>query len=312
MDSLAGDFTIRHPLLDDALATLGLMIACDIAEYGEPDSSLEDLLDQWSEIDLDQDAWLVVTSHNQPVGYAGVFKSGHRFTFDLYVHPTLAPAGLTKQLLAQCQARAYEQLKVEADPQAIASTIVSQGNLADRQIAEELGFKPHKYHLGMQISLDAPPPTPVWPEGITLRPAIPDRDDRPIYELIQAAFDRPGRVPPSFERWRDGMMGASNLDSDLWFLTYHGEELIGAALCFDYPQYGWVRQLGVAEQWRRQGIGSALLQHAFGVFYERGHTTIGLGVESNNPNAYRLYESVGMTCKRQYAEYRKALFPQQR
>ena len=38
------------------------------------------------------------------------------------------------------------------------------------------------------------------------------------------------------------MMGAFNLESDLWFLAYYGDELVGAALCFDYPQRGWVRQ----------------------------------------------------------------------
>lgn len=307
MCSFAGNFVIRHPLLDDAQATLELMIACEIAEYGEPDSSLEDLVDQWSDIDLNQNAWLVITPHSQPIGYAAVFKGDHRFTFDFYVHPTLAPDGLTQYLLVQCEARAYEQLKVDAGIQATAFIIISQGNLVNRQIAEQLGFKLYKYHLGMRINFDAPPPIPIWPEGTTLRTAIPDQDDRPIYNFIQAAFDRPGRVPPSFERWRDFMMGKHNFESDLWFLAYHGDELVGAALCFDYPQHGWVRQLGVAQQWRRQGIGSALLQHVFGIFYKRGHTIVGLGVESENPKAYQLYESVGMKCMQQYAEYCKTL-----
>lgn len=34
MNKLFQDFTVRHPTVDVAQATLDLMIACDIAEYG--------------------------------------------------------------------------------------------------------------------------------------------------------------------------------------------------------------------------------------------------------------------------------------
>jgi hypothetical protein len=64
--SFSESFTIRHPSLDDAQATLELVIACEVAEYGESDSSLEELVDQWSHIDLDHDAWLVIAPHSQP------------------------------------------------------------------------------------------------------------------------------------------------------------------------------------------------------------------------------------------------------
>ena len=128
-----------------------------------------------------------------------------------------------------------------------------------------------------------------------------------VYDFIQAAFDRPGRVPPSFERWHDFMMGAQIFEKDLWFLAFHEEELVGAALCFAYPEYGWVRQLGVSSRWRGHGIGSLLLQHVFGVFYERGHRRAGLAVEADNPKAYQLYEKVGMQRLQQYVEYRKIL-----
>ena len=36
------------------------MLACDIEEYGEGDSSREDLEEQWSEIDLSRDAWVAI------------------------------------------------------------------------------------------------------------------------------------------------------------------------------------------------------------------------------------------------------------
>jgi hypothetical protein len=77
-------------------------------------------------------------------------------------------------------------------------------------------------------------PAPVWPEGCTLRPIVAKQDDQMVNDFIQAAFDRPWRVSPSFESWRDYMMRPDHFKSDLWFLLFDGEELIGAALCYDY------------------------------------------------------------------------------
>jgi ribosomal protein S18 acetylase RimI-like enzyme len=103
------------------------------------------------------------------------------------------------------------------------------------------------------------------------------------------------------------MMRPDHFSPELWFLAYHREALVGAALCFDYPQYGWVRQLGIVQTWRRKGLGSALLQNAFQVFYQRGHKQVALGVSSENPDAYSFYEKIGMRRVRQYDEYQKNL-----
>ena len=46
-----------HPTRDDANAILNLLIACDIAEYGEPDSSLEDLYKALDGFDLATDVF---------------------------------------------------------------------------------------------------------------------------------------------------------------------------------------------------------------------------------------------------------------
>ena len=90
-------------------------------------------------------------------------------------------------------------------------------------------------------------------------------------------------------------------------MLFHQEELIGAALCYDYEDYGWVRQLGVSTAWRGQGLGSSLLRHVFRIFFQRGRRTVALGVDSKNPKAYSLYEKVGMACVRRYDEYQTPL-----
>jgi ribosomal protein S18 acetylase RimI-like enzyme len=61
-----------------------------------------------------------------------------------------------------------------------------------------------------------------------------------------------------------------------------------------------VGTLGVRREWRRQGLGAALLQRAFVALYDRGLSTIGLGVDAENPTgALGLYERAGMRKLRQ-------------
>jgi len=142
-----------------------------------------------------------------------------------------------------------------------------------------------------------------------LRNPIPRQDDRKIYEVIQSAFERPGRTAPSFEDWKGFMLRSDIFKPELWFLAMQGEEMVGACLSYAYSNtdQGWVRQLGVLESVRRTGLGSALLQHAFIEFYKLGFKKVGLAVESDNPRAIRFYENVGMQQIRRIDEYIKAI-----
>jgi ribosomal protein S18 acetylase RimI-like enzyme len=306
MDSEPAEIKTRRPSLSDSLAVLDLILACDNAAYGEPDYDLDSLLDEWSDITLDQDAWLAYSHSGELIGYASVSHFEQQFRVDVYTHPGLESNRLTTHLLELCEGRCREQLDPEAG-EGSATLYIPHVFQRVRQVIEMRGYELLKYHFGMRIDIPEPPPEPAWPEGITLRNAVPGQDDELIYDFIQTAFDWPGRTPPTFERWRDLMMGASNFDPELWFLAYNDGELVGAVLCFDYPQYVWVRQLGVAPAWRRRGLGAALLQHVFGFFQRRGHKRVGLAVESNNPKAYEFYERVGMKRVQQYDEYRKTL-----
>jgi ribosomal protein S18 acetylase RimI-like enzyme len=146
-----------------------------------------------------------------------------------------------------------------------------------------------------------------FPENVTLRTIRPGQDEHAIHALVQRAFDRPGRTPQPFDAWKEFMMRREIFHPELWFLAVVGEEIIGTCLCFQYGQLGWVRQLAVVEKWRRKGLGAALLCHAFQVFKERGYKKVGLVVDSDNPNAYRFYQSLGMKKMRQYDQYLKMI-----
>ena len=105
------------------------------------------------------------------------------------------------------------------------------------------------------------------------------------------------------------MLRADIFDPTFWFLAYEADELVGACLCYEYPQEGWVRQLAVTPDWRNKGLGSALLRHAFYKFQQRGYSRVGLTVDSENPHAHLFYQRLGMQRVRQYEQHEKVIQP---
>jgi len=300
-------YALRQPTLADAAAAAGLINACEIADYGEPDVTAEELRAEWAETRL-EDVRLVLATGGNLAGLAAVNGSPERFNFDVYAHPELPDGNLFTALLKLCDELACCRLLQEpAAGETLAVTYIAHVNARDRQALETTDFQAVRYHLRMQIDLAGPPAPVVWSEGFRLRTFVPGQDERSTYELVEAAFSRPGRTPRSLEDWSGFMLRADHFRPDLWYLLFQEDELAGCALCYDYSQYGWVRQLAVAEPHRRQGLGSMLLRHVFGEFYRRGRPRIALGVEATNAHAYSLYEKVGMRRVRQYDEYRKPL-----
>jgi mycothiol synthase len=300
----------RFPDLNDVQPTLELMIRCDIADFGEPDSAKEDLLNDWNNINLREDAWLALTPEQNVIGYAAVIRWGADYKYDLYVDPALSRKEIIQALLNRCEARSAQlAMEQQQTASARARCYVAQVNQQAGNVLEELSYQKIKYIYNMQARFDASPPPAKLPDGISVRNPIPGRDDLEIYEVIQSAFERPGRTRPTFERWKEFMLRADIFRPELWFLAMQGKDMVGACLCYEYSDsdQGWVRQLGVLDSVRRTGLGSALLHHAFLEFYKRGFKKVGLAVESENQRAIHFYENVGMIQTRCYVEYSKEI-----
>lgn len=298
----------RHPTMDDAQLVFELLVRCDISEYGEPDTDLEDIIHDWGQIDLTEDAWIALTPTGKYVGYAAVLPWGQDLRFDFHVDAKWKGITLGQDLLTRCEARAQTLAtkKALAD-EMVGRTYIAHVNEQDRDLVVKASFQPGRYIFQMEARLDKPLPEVRWPDGVDVRTAVPGQDDYQLYELIQDAFEQPGRVRPTFESWKTSMLRADIFEPDLWFVAEADQQMVGACLCFAYPSTGWVRQLGVREAWRRKGIGAALLSHAFGRFRARDFLKVGLTVESKRPDAFRFYQTVGMRQVRQYDEYYKPI-----
>lgn len=143
-------------------------------------------------------------------------------------------------------------------------------------------------HLRLRKYLDVPPPDPVWPSGI--RPVPFDEvDPRLLRELLAKAF--PGLVP-SFSDWYGNLTQDDEFDAALCVpaLAEDGS-VAGFVQCWTS---NFVKDLAVAPAHRGKGIGAALMQHAFGMFAERGAPYVDLKVQKDEQPARRLYARLGM------------------
>lgn len=98
--------------------------------------------------------------------------------------------------------------------------------------------------------------------------------------------------------------------NEYWPEPVDPAEIASAVICRRHatnPDLGWVAMLAVRREWRRRGIGHALLARAFDAFAERGLTRAGLGVDAESPTgANALYEDVGMSATRRFDIYERA------
>lgn len=311
-DTLPTSFLVRAPTMDDLEVVTQLINICEIAQYGIAEVTREEMRTAWHapDFDLATDAWVVLAPDGQLVAYAA---AGHREYVRIWteadVHPAYYGRGIGTHLLRLAEAWARQHIThAPADARVALHGQVSNVNRAAQQLFERRGYALVRRFWRMEIEMNATPPVPEWPTGVTVRTFVPGQE-RAIFNADQEAFqDHWGYMPSDFESWEHWMLKREGFDPTLWFLAFDGNELAGISLCQDEKDLGWVDTLAVRRPWRRQGLGMALLHHSFSEFYARGKHKVGLGVDAQNlTGATRLYERVGMHIVRQYSSYEKEL-----
>jgi len=170
-------FVARPPVMSDAEAVARLTRICEIEQYGEAETTLDDVLTEWQEPDynLATDAWIVLSPDGEVVGTNGV---GHREHVRMYsgcdVHPDYRNRGVGTYLLQQAETRAYQHI-AEAAPgvRVTLNAWVSNKNIAAQRLLEQHGFKQVRTFWRMMIEMNEAPPVPTWAEGITVRTFVP-------------------------------------------------------------------------------------------------------------------------------------------
>jgi len=317
-------FSARPATMDDLEAAVALLNACSMELVGKARHDVEGMRTEWGfhTFNLETDTRVVIAPGGELVGYIEVWDSEPHVRLYSFgrVHPEYRGQGIGATLCQWVEARARQAIPKAPEG---ARVVTLQGALSTDTPAREL-LKKRNYRLvrhtfRMVIEMEAPPPEPAVPEGITIRPYLPGQETRAVVLAVRDAFqDHWGYVEQPVEQeykeWMHWIANHPRYDPSLWFVAMDNKEIAGLSLCdpktTEDPEMGYVDMLGVRRPWRRRGLGLALLRHSFGEFYRRGTRRVCLGVDAQSlTGATRLYEKAGMHVQRQYVSFEKELRP---
>jgi ribosomal protein S18 acetylase RimI-like enzyme len=290
-------YVVRHPATRDSGAVAQVVVAGDIADFGEPDFTEDDLIDDWSRprFELDSDAWVLTGPTGRIVGYAFVWEAEPDAVMegDAFVLPEYSGRGLGTLLLELMEGRANQ---LAAGRNVTLGIYASHVNKTKRELLERRGYQSHHTVLRFKIDLaNRPPEANEPPSGVVLRRYVPE-DAEAVRATMAEAFEGHRRYTPRrLDEWLDLRMRHPAFDPGLWRVAECESEIVGAALVYDVGDTGYLSNVGIRRAWRRKGVAQALLADAFTALRERGQMRVMVSVDADAaPNAIRLYEEAGM------------------
>ncbi len=311
-------FSIRPAILADAAGIAECVNAVCIRDAGFPWTteaqtrhwldSPDHRPDDWS-VAVDADGTLVGTSSlmaREP--YVDMWAM-------TCVHPSAGGRGIGTALLSTTIAQAKIAAAEAPDT---ADQMLRAWRWASNTKAAELfaalGFVQSRLWFTLEIALDdALADSGPAPDGIRIRPFIRGVDERALYETHEEAFrDHYGVGPVSYDFYAHAVFADELFDPDLTLLATDGDRVVGMCVCApakaEGPGVAVVDELGVIRDWRRRGIGTALLRHGFAVLTARGFHRAFLDVDTENATgALGLYQRAGMQTKAESISYERAL-----
>ena len=305
---------------DDLEAVVQLIY--DVCE-AEGDTSVavaaDDLKNEWEYegFDPQQDAFVVEVKAGFPqagrvVGYVSIdnMKEHYDLRGDLYTHPEFKGMGIGEALLMAMETRAQDHVPLAPpDKRVFIRIALDQKDETGKKIFTDQGYTSVRYYWRMEIVLKEVPPVPQLPVGLAFRPFEKDAHAEAVWEARNEAFaDHWGSHALTYEEFATHNFDNPEYDPELWSVIWDGQDVAAFSINHFKMGIGWVHTLGVRRAWRKKGLGLALLQHAFGFFYQRGMKTIGLTVDASNPTgATELYRKAGMHVVSEFVAMEKEL-----
>ena len=161
MPAMLRNLLARAPNMNDLEAVAELRMASDLADYGMPDSTEQDILVGWQRpgFNLNTDAWVVVTTDGHFVGYGSVWRCEYmRFHTFVCVHPAYRGRGIGMLLLRLAEARARELIeKAHPAVRVTLQSTVSHSNEAARRLLEREGYTPLRHFWRLIVDTEDDP-----------------------------------------------------------------------------------------------------------------------------------------------------------
>ncbi|WP_223429681.1 GNAT family N-acetyltransferase [Pseudomonas sp. GL-B-26] len=133
-------------------------------------------------------------------------------------------------------------------------------------------------------------PAITWPQGIVLSDYRPDLAEA-VHRLMELGYQQGGGRVPALDVWQQRFETDPEYDPSLCFIALDAEGIVGVCQCWTSA---YIKNLVVHPRAQGQGLGRALLLHAFKIFQQRREGFVDLKVLEDNLRARRLYENAGM------------------
>ena len=286
---------LRGATWDDFDEIVDLLDARSRAAFGVSEVRPEYVRQRWEAPGYDS-GWVAVDG-NRIAGYAAL--DGTQDMLHAAVDAAVGDA-LLERVAERARERGFDHIAVTAVPDDVPLW----------SLVERNGFECNREILRMWRGLDGGLPEPCWPDGVSVRSYL-DADGERVHALLDEAYADwdPDYVARAHDGWLAFMTRHDDFDPALFFLVERGDELVACALHWkESNERGWVKDIVVRESERGQGLGKALLQHAFRAYAARGVKQVGLKVDSTNPTgAPQLYERVGFVTDQRLSIWLKRL-----
>lgn len=236
------------------------------------------------------------------------------------VHPDHEGKGLGSYLMAWGENRIDQNLlRCPTEAKVVQHVATHAGHEASKQLFLDRGYHYNRSFYTMRVDMNEAPPSPTLPEGIIIRRMIMPNELAEVVHTDRDSFkDHWGHVDTPFEeefaQWEHEINNDPEFDASLWFVAEEQATgcFAGISLCrckgWSEFDMAWVSVLAVRREYRKQGLGLALLHHSFGEFWRRGLPSVGLGVDGSNlTGALRLYERAGMSIYKSRDVYERLL-----
>lgn len=155
---------------------------------------------------------------------------------------------------------------------------------------------PDRHCLLLRKDLDGLLDLPHWPAGIRLEVLHPEQLEA-VHALLVEGYRNSDIEVDSFPDWRERFTHDAEFDPSLCLIALDDQGLAGVAQCWTSA---YIKDLVIHPRRRGEGLGQALLRHAFQVFALRGEAFVDLKVMEDNLPARRLYDDAGMRFIQRY------------
>ncbi|MEP6774425.1 MAG: GNAT family N-acetyltransferase [Chloroflexota bacterium] len=265
---------------------------------------------------------------DMPSGYARVFyeedeETNERMYFlSIKVHPAAEGLGLERELARQIMdvVRGYESdPDMPPRPKITVKAWALEPSSNLRTLWPSIGLAEVRQFWTMARPLDLPIDEPALVEGVNIRPYRRPQDNEEAREAFNDSFsDHWDHHPTPSEDWEFWTAQPDTRPELSWLAEIEDHPGTFAGFCIISinsednrkrgVQEGWIELLGTTRDWRRVGLGRALLLNGLYSLEVAGMETALLGVDSLSlTGANRLYESVGFRIRMREFGYAASL-----